>query len=61
MSKEYDPIMCGKVLSIPEGHTIYDKILVAGPLTVDALVEQLKHRFNIDVSMISSGRTLVYN
>ncbi len=32
-SKEYDPILMGKVKSIPEDYTIYDKIVVEGPLT----------------------------
>ena len=32
-SKEYDPIMCGPVKAIPEGYTIYDKIVVNGPMT----------------------------
>ena len=27
-SKEYDPILMGKVKAIPEGFTIYDKIVV---------------------------------
>ena len=34
-SKEYDPIVMGKVKAIPEGFTIYDKIVVEGPLTFD--------------------------
>ena len=32
-SKDYDPIMCGPVKAIPEGFTIYDKVVVQGPLT----------------------------
>jgi len=34
-SKDYDPIMCGPVKAVPEGFTIYDKIIVnAGSLTI---------------------------
>lgn len=32
-SKDYDPILMGKVKAVPEGFTIYDKIIVEGPLT----------------------------
>lgn len=34
-SKDYDPILMGKVKAIPEGFTIYDKIRLDGPLTFD--------------------------
>lgn len=33
-SKEYDPILMGKVKAIPEDYTIYDKVIVEGPKTV---------------------------
>lgn len=32
-SKEWDPILACKVKSIPEGYTIYDKIVIKGPMT----------------------------
>ena len=32
-SKDYDPILMGAVKAIPEGFTIYDKIIVEGPMT----------------------------
>lgn len=32
-SKDYDPILMGPVKAIPEGFTIYDKIIVEGPMT----------------------------
>ena len=35
-SKDYDPILMGKVKAIPEGYTIYDKIIIQeGPKTFD--------------------------
>ena len=34
-SKEWDPILMGKVKAIPEDYTIYDKINIDGPLTFD--------------------------
>ena len=32
-SKDYDPIVAGPIIAIPEGYTIYDKIIVEGPKT----------------------------
>jgi ubiquitin-activating enzyme E1 len=32
-SKDYDPIVAGPIKAIPEGFTIYDKIVIEGPLT----------------------------
>ena len=34
-SKDYDPILMGKVKAIPEGFTIYDKIVIEGPMTFE--------------------------
>lgn len=34
-SKDYDPILMCKVKAIPEDYTIYDKVVVEGPLTFD--------------------------
>lgn len=32
-SKDYDPIVAGPIKAIPEGYTIYDKVVVDGPKT----------------------------
>lgn len=32
-SKDYDPIVAGPIKAVPEGFTIYDKIVVQGPKT----------------------------
>lgn len=53
--------MLSQIKAIPEGHTIYDKIHVAGPLTVDEFISEIRVRFNLDVSIISSGETIIYN
>jgi len=34
-SKDYDPILMCKVKAIPEDYTIYEKIIVEGPLTFE--------------------------
>jgi hypothetical protein len=51
----------GKVKAIPEGYTIYEKIVVEGPLTFEQFFEEMKTRFNIDVTLVSSGKVALYN
>lgn len=60
-SKEYDPILMGKVKAIPEGFTIYDKVVIEGPKTFDQFFEEMKTRFNIDITLVSSGKVALYN
>jgi len=60
-SKEYDPILMSKVKAIPEGYTIYDKVIVEGPLTFEQFFDQMKTHFNIDVTLVSSGKVALYN
>jgi ubiquitin-activating enzyme E1 len=60
-SKEYDPIMAGPVKAIPEGFTIYDKIIVDGPITLQKFIDQMKERFNIEVTLVSAGKMSIYN
>lgn len=39
-SKEYDPVMCGPIKAIPEGFTIYDKVVVnKGPMTFQQFID----------------------
>jgi len=62
MSVEFDPIMAGPIVAIPEGFTIYDKIKVnQGSMTFTELFSKMKAEFKIDVSMVSSGRMALYN
>lgn len=60
-SKEYDPILMGKVKAIPENFTIYDKVIVEGPLTFEQFFEEMKKRFNIDITLVSSGKVALFN
>ena len=60
-SKEWDPILMGKVKAIPEGYTIYDKINIDGPLTFAQFFEEMKKRYNIEVTLVSSGKVALYN
>ena len=60
-SKEYDPILMGKVKAIPEGFTIYEKVVVEGPKTFEQFFEEMKARFNIEITLVSSGKVALYN
>ena len=51
----------GKVKAIPEGFTIYEKVVVEGPKTFDQFFEEMKTRFNIDITLVSSGKVALYN
>jgi ubiquitin-activating enzyme E1 len=60
-SKEYDPILMGKVKAIPEGFTIYDKIVIEGPMNFKQLFDYLKEKFNVEITLVSSGKVALYN
>lgn len=60
-SKDYDPILMCKVQAIPEGYTIYDKVVVEGPITFEQFFEDMKNKFNIDITLVSSGKVALYN
>jgi len=61
-SKEYDPVMCGPIKAIPEGYTIYDKVVVNhGPLTFQKFIDHFKHTMNLEVTMITAGNIALYN
>lgn len=61
-SKDYDPISMSKVMSIPEGYTIFDKTLVdKGSLTLQQLFDHLKEEYKIEVTLVSAGNFALYN
>lgn len=53
--------MMGKVKAIPEGYTIYDKIVIDGPMSFDQLFAKLRADYNIDITLVSSGKVALYN
>jgi ubiquitin-activating enzyme E1 len=60
-SKEYDPILMGKVKAVPEGFTIYDKIVIQGPITMQQFFDMMKEKYSIEVTLVSSGKVALYN
>lgn len=59
----FDPIACGEVKAIPEGFTRWEKIVIKdlGNATPVELVKWFKDNRNLEVSMISSGKSYLYN
>lgn len=49
------------VKAIPDPHTKFDKILVSGPLSIEELINEMRTRFGIDATIISSGEVVIYN
>ena len=60
-TKEYDVIVLGKLKAVPEDFTIYDKIVIQGPMTFKEIFALLKEKYNVEVTLVSSGRVAVYN
>ncbi len=60
-SREYDPMIMGKVKAIPEGFTAYDKIVIEGPMTFLEFIAKMKADFNVEVTLISSGGVALFN
>lgn len=60
-SKEYDPILMGKVKSLPEGYTIYDKVVIRGPMTFRQFFQHMKDTHQIEITLVSSGKSALYN
>ena len=60
-TKDFDPILGCKVKAIPEGFTIYDKIVIKGPMTIQQLFDHFKTTQGLEVSLVSSGKMAIYN
>ena len=46
-STEYDPIAMGRTIAIPEGYTIYNKVVVQGPMSINEFIAKMKADFNV--------------
>mmetsp|Transcript_21772 Transcript_21772/g.16117 ORF Transcript_21772/g.16117 Transcript_21772/m.16117 type:complete len:183 (-) Transcript_21772:41-589(-) len=60
-SKELDPILGCPVKAIPENFTIYDKVVVKGPLTFQQFFDHFKTNYNVEISLISCGKIALFN
>jgi len=60
-SVEYDPICAGPVRAKPEGFTSWDKVEIKGPCTLQELFDQIGEQYNVNTSMLSAGKCILYN
>lgn len=60
-SKDYDPILMGKVKSIPEDYTVYDKIVIEGPMTFQQFFDHMKSTYKVDITLVSAGKCALFN
>ena len=60
-TKEYDVAVLGKLKAVPEDFTIYDKIVIKGPLTLQQLFDHLKEKYQVEVTLMSCGEVILFN
>jgi len=60
-SKDFDPIMCGPIKSIPDPFTIWDKVVVKGPMKLKEMIEHFKQTKNVPITLVTSGKVCLYN
>lgn len=61
ITSKFDEVMQGHVKAIPENHTVYDKIVVQGPMTVQQLFDDLKARYNVNINLLTCGKMSLFN
>jgi ubiquitin-activating enzyme E1 len=57
--KDYDPFLLGPVKAIPEKWSIWDKLVIDGPITVKEFINYLKDKYKVDVSIIASNNVTI--
>ncbi len=51
--KEYDPILLCKVKAIPQNWSVWDKIVVNGPMTIRQFIDYFEQTYGVEVSIIT--------
>jgi len=59
--KDYDPILLGPVKAVPPCFTVWDKILVQGPMLMQQFVDFFAKTYSVNVSIISVGNFCIYS
>jgi len=54
--KDYDPLLLGPVKAIPPNWTVWDKIVINGPMTFNQLMDKLKNDYSVEVNIITTNR-----
>lgn len=61
VSVEYDPQLCAPVQAFPEGFTVWDKIEINGPASVEGLICKFKDDFGLKINLITADQVCLYN
>jgi ubiquitin-activating enzyme E1 len=60
--KAYDEVLMGPVKAIPAGWSKWDKVDIQGPKTLEAIFTEVKERFGVNLSIVSTGEdTYLYH
>jgi hypothetical protein len=51
----------GKVRAVPDTYSIYDKIVVEGPLTMEQFNVYIKSKYPVNVTQLYKGRENFYD
>jgi len=57
---EMDPILFCKVIAVPQNWTSWDKMDIAGPLTVRGMIEAMMEKYQLKVTMLILGAATVW-
>lgn len=56
-----DPIMFGPVKAYPIGFTIWDKLIIPGPLSLESFISYVLAHHNISTCLISIEKTIIFS
>jgi ubiquitin-activating enzyme E1 len=51
--KEYDPFLLGPVKAVPPNWSVWDKIVVNGPMTIRQFIDHFENIYGVEVSIIT--------
>ena len=57
--KDYDPILLGPVKAIPPNWTVWDKMVINKSMTVKELINYIKEKYEVEVSIITAGNVTI--
>ena len=60
IDNEYDEEINGPVKAIPQNLTVWDKIIIKGPKTVEQLIEYIQIEFKVNIILISSNGITIF-
>lgn len=59
--KDYDPVAMGPVKAFPPNYTIWDKLQVNGPMSVQQFVDHFQNEYKLKASIVAVGQICLYN